>query len=167
MAEVLLARHLDAGRVSASVSSAGLVGGGQHADPNAADVMAERGLDLSAHVSRLVDGAIVSQADLIVGMARAHLREVVAMDPDAWHRTFTLKELVRRGRRVGPRPGHLDVGTWLLRVGEDRPATDLLGESPDDDIDDPLGRSLQAFRETAAELDVFLRELVALVWPLA
>ena len=55
MAEVLLRRHLDEAGVAATVSSAGLYEGGMTATGHGVAVMADRGLDLTQHLSRQVD----------------------------------------------------------------------------------------------------------------
>ena len=56
------------------------------------------GLDLTDHRPRLLDAAMVAAdgADLVVTMTRDHLRTVATLAPQAWRRTFTLKELARR-----------------------------------------------------------------------
>src|SRR4051794_7487323 len=100
MAEALLRARLDTrGAAGVRVHSAGLLKGGMPATSNAREVVA--GLD--AHVSRQLTGAMIDDADLVIAMTRDHLREAVVLRPDAFRRTFTLKELVRRARRVGPR----------------------------------------------------------------
>jgi hypothetical protein len=40
---------------------------------------------------------------------------------------------------------------------------ELVGDSPDDDVNDPIGGPDTAFEATAAELDALLAELVALL----
>ena len=59
-------------------------------------VLAGRGLDISSHRSRTMSRQLLAEADLVVGMAREHVREAVLAVPDLWARAFTLKELVRR-----------------------------------------------------------------------
>lgn len=48
------------------------------------------GLDLSAHRSRMLDAAMVREADLIVTMGVGHRETVGALDPDALEYTFLL-----------------------------------------------------------------------------
>ena len=58
-------------------------------------------------------------ADLVLTMTREHLRHVVAMDPSAWPRTFTLKEFVRRAQSVAPATaGAGGFPRWLDRAGD-------------------------------------------------
>src|SRR5947209_10327022 len=104
MAEAFLRHRLEGRRVDVHVGSAGLRLVGEPASANGVDVLAERGIDLSSHRSRIIDRQLLEGADLTVAMSREHLREAVLTLPDAWPRAFTLKELVRRGETIGPRP---------------------------------------------------------------
>ena len=83
MAEVLLRRHLERAGVDATVSSAGLHGGGVPATDHGQAAMADRGLDLSAHRSRELDDDMLRQADLVIAMARVHVREAAVLLPEA------------------------------------------------------------------------------------
>lgn len=53
MAEAILRQHVDAIGVEATVSSAGLISDGQPATDTAVDTVAARGLDITAHRSRV------------------------------------------------------------------------------------------------------------------
>ena len=85
------------------MSSAGLLTDGQPATDTAVDTLAERGIDIDEHRSRRISSDLLGRADLVVGMTREHVREAAVLRPDLYDRTFTLKELVRRGRQAGPR----------------------------------------------------------------
>jgi protein-tyrosine phosphatase len=129
--------------------------------------MADRGLDLTGHTSRQLDRSLLARADLVVGMAREHVREAVVLDPSALRRAFTLKELVRAATATGARRPDEPMAAWLERVGEGRRRESLLGAGldPDLDVEDPIGRAREDYDETAAELDHLLASLVALAWP--
>ena len=100
-------------------------------------------------------------------MAREHVRHAVVTAPDTWPRAFTLKELVRRGEEIGPaKPGE-PLADWLARVHEGRERAALLGESPVDDVADPMGGPPQAYADTAALLDELMGRLVGLCWGLS
>jgi protein-tyrosine phosphatase len=161
IAEALLARHLATAGVLAAVRSAGILEPGQAAWPEAAAVMAERDVDLSAHASRRMERVEVAGADVVLGMTREHVREAVALDPRSFKRTFTLKELVRRAEEL-PRQGAF--GDWLEALAAHRQVTELLGSSPIDDIADPIGMPMRAFRATAAEIDELAARLVDLAF---
>src|SRR3954471_764228 len=106
MAEALLRHRLEQRGVDARVHSAGRWQADAPASANGVAVLADRGLDISNHRSRLMDREMLEPTDLILAMAREHLREAIITVPDVWSRAFTLKELVRRGEMMGPRaPG--------------------------------------------------------------
>ena len=90
MAEVLLRERLRAAGVAATVSSAGTWRAGEPASGGSLRAMQARGMDLSDHRSRLLDRDAVDGADLVVGMAREHVREVAVLVPELFGRTFTL-----------------------------------------------------------------------------
>lgn len=167
MAEVLLRDRLIAAGVGAVVRSAGDLPGGVGASGGSVRAMATRGLDLSAHRSQSLRPDLVSSADLVVAMARRHLRSAVAMVPDAWGRTFTLKELVRRAAAAGPRRPGQPFAAWLAEVHEGRDRASLLGDDPADDISDPMGGPDHHYEATAVELGELLDALVALGFPVS
>ena len=147
----------------ADIGSAGLLPGGAPATRNAVAVMADRGIDISGHVSRTMDPEIVRSTPLIIGMAREHVREAIVGYGADIERTFTLKELVRRGDASGPRRPDETVFDWLGRVAAGRRSADLMGDDHEDDIPDPVGRSRAHYEATARELDFLFRRLVALM----
>ena len=95
-------------------------------------------------------------------MERDHVRSVVALDPAAWPRTLTLKELLRRSEPVGRRGTSEPLAAWLTRVNAGRRPSDLMGSGASDDVTDPIGRGLERFRQTADELESFLGRTAAL-----
>ena len=169
MAEVLLRHHLAEVGADVRVSSAGLLPGGRPATEHGRSLMAERGLDLSAHVSSQVDRGRIRDADLVLGMAREHVREVAVLDPGALARTFTLKELVRDASAVGPRHADERLDGWLERVSARRRRDALMGVGHDEayDVADPIGRDRADYDATARELDHLLAVVVSLAWPSA
>ncbi len=164
MAEVLLRQRLDDLGVDARVASAGLLQAGQPASAHGVDILRGRGLDMTTHRSRSMSREILSSADLILGMAREHVREAVVLDQSLWPRTFTLKELVRRGEAAGPRRAGESLDGWLARVGEGRRVAELTGSSSADDIADPIGGPRSAYERLAMELDDLLDRLVAVAF---
>ncbi|HEU5418307.1 MAG TPA: hypothetical protein VFV41_11515, partial [Streptosporangiaceae bacterium] len=104
------------------------------------------------------------RADLIVAMAREHLRHAAVTDPAAWPRAFTLRELVRRGGETGPRRPGEPLAGWLGRAHAGRSRMALLGDSPADDIADPMGGAPGEYARTAAELQALTGRLAELGW---
>jgi protein-tyrosine phosphatase len=152
MAEGLLRDRLERLGLPARVHSAGLLDGGSPAAPEAVSALAARGVDISSHRSRRLSVPLMNQADLVLGLARQHVRHAVLADPGAWPRSFTLKELVRRGERAGPWAKGQSLDEWLSKVAANRTHSDMLGESPDDDVADPIGGPPRVYEATAAEL---------------
>ncbi len=107
----------------------------------------------------------LGEAQLVIVMTRGHLRDAVTSNPAIWPRCFTLKELVRRGRTIGPRGPHETLETWLARVHEGRTTRELLGADPEDDVEDPMGGSPQDYRNSATEISRLVERLAALIWP--
>ncbi|MGO8864788.1 MAG: low molecular weight phosphatase family protein [Acidimicrobiales bacterium] len=165
MAQALLVDRLASAPVPATVTSAGLLGSGVAPPPEAVAALAPYGLDTSGHRSRHLEAADIEAADLVVGMARSHVREAVALVPEAWPRTFTLKELARRGSGTGPRRPGEDLAMWLARVGEGRVPSELLGEADVDDVRDPMGGDPAEYVATGALLVELVDRVVALAWP--
>ena len=166
MAAALLTRRLGVLRTPLAVRSAGLLGGGEPPPPRAVSALASYGLDISGHRSHRMTGADLAWADLVLGMSREHVRHAVVTMPRTWPRAFTLRELVRRGEEAGPaRPGE-PLGDWLARVHEGRDRAALLGDSPADDVADPIGGPLRAYADTASQLDGLIGRLAALCWRL-
>jgi protein-tyrosine phosphatase len=165
MAEAILAGLLHQRGVDAEVMSAGFLGGGQQMDPDALAAVAHEGPQMKDHVSMPIRPLLIQGADLVLGMEREHVRGVVVKSPDAWEKTFTLKELVRRGDAVGPwLPGET-LAEWLARAGRNRGREDLLGSSTEDDIADPMGLPASAIDQTADVLRGLCSRLVDLLAP--
>jgi protein-tyrosine phosphatase len=165
MAAALLARRLAELEVAVRVWSAGMLRGGDPPLPQVISVMSGYGIDIAAHRSRLAAAADLARADLVLAMARDHLRYAVVTEPMVWPRAFTLRELIRRGERTGPRPPGEPLSGWLSRVHEGRQRAALLGDSTEDDVPDPAGQPLRVYADVAALLDRSVARLAELGWP--
>lgn len=165
MGEALLADRLRARGVDAVVDSAGLVGAGRPAADHTLAVLASRGIDHSAHRSRVMEAGHLESADLVLAMTREHLREAAVLAPGKFARIFTLKELVRRAATAGPRRAGESLDDWLDRLGEGRDRQDLLGSSADDDVADPYGMDRRSYETTYTEIESLVDRFVDLAWP--
>jgi len=166
MTEALLTRRLAAAEVAVSVRSAGVRPGGTPPPAEVISAMTSYGVDVTGHRSQQVTAAGLAAADLVLVMAREHIRHAVIIEPAAWPRIFTLKELVRRAQQTRPRMPGEPLAEWLARLHKGRQRTALLGDSPSDDVADPIGGPPRAYVATAALLDGLLARLVTLGWAL-
>jgi len=165
-AEWFLAERVSAvGPPDVIVESAGTLGTSSSVPAALQQEGATYGLDLNAHTPRRVEPEIITRADLVVGMERSHVREIVLADPASFAKAFTLREIVRRGRDNGQRHRHEPLSDWLEQLGLGRRHIDLLGDSPLDDIPDPMGGTSEEYRNMLMELATLTRLLHSLVWP--
>jgi protein-tyrosine phosphatase len=168
LAEALLRQRLAMfGVDEVGVSSAGFMADGRQIADGTMRVLHQRkvpieGLTLSTRATP----EMLSGADLLLAMARLHVREAVMLNPYVFDRTFTLKELVRLAESEGARGDEESFDAWLARLASDRTPADHLGDSDDDDIADPVGAPARVFRRTADELERLVDRLVGLAWPL-
>jgi protein-tyrosine phosphatase len=165
MVEFMLREHLARRGVAVDVSSAGTMGAGQPASDEVIELLKARGLDARSHRSAVLDPDVIAGTDLVIGMARDHVRAVSMAVPGAFGKTFTLKEVVRRGAAAGPRRTDEPMAAWLGRLGEGREPRQLLGSSPDDDVADPIGRRFKVFKQMATELDALVPAAADLAFP--
>jgi protein-tyrosine phosphatase len=78
----------DHGVIVASAGTSAVAG--SRASPEAVDVIAELGLDLSGHETQPVSDSLVRQADVIYTMTHSHRQSILAQWPEAADRTRTL-----------------------------------------------------------------------------
>jgi protein-tyrosine phosphatase len=164
MAQALLTARLAAAEPAVRVRSAGMLAAGVPPPAEVVAVLARLGRDVSGQRSRLVGTGDLARADLVLAMAREHLRHAVVLLPDAWPRTFTLRELLRRGGEFGPRPAGEPLAGWLARAHRGRERASLLGAAPQDDVADPAGGPAEGYAATAAELTELTGQLARLCW---
>ena len=164
MAAALLARRLAMLGLTVPVRSAGMIRCGDPPHPEVVSVMASYGIEISSHSSRVARATDLARASLVLAMARDNLRYAVITEPEAWPRAFTLKELIRRGDQIGPRPPGEPFAEWLSRAHAGRERTSLLGDSAEDDVADPAGGSRRAYVATAGLLDQLVMRLAELGW---
>lgn len=164
MAAALLARRLARLGVTVPVRSAGMAGHGEPPHAEAVSVMAGYGIQIGSHRSRAAGPDDLAQATLVLAMARDHLRYAVVTEPAVWPRAFTLRELIRRGELIGPRPPDEPLPGWLARAHAGRDRASLLGDSAADDVADPAGGPLRAYAATASLLEQLATRMTELAW---
>lgn len=157
-----LRRHLRAFGLPAVVRSAGTRATELAVDADMVAAGWELGIDVSEHRPRRLTPQLIAAEgrDLVVTMTRDHLREVIAHVDQAWPRTFTLREIVRRAEehrlalRAAPEQ-------WLDVLAGGRDMRAMLHDDPADEVEDPYRRSLDTHRRVAADIDDLCRRLVA------
>jgi protein-tyrosine phosphatase len=165
MAAALFARRTEGHVDRPRVESVGLGDAGYPPPDEVLEVMARRGIDLSGHRSVTLTAPLVAEAGLVVGMSLRHVQEAMLLVPEAWQRTFRLKELVRRGEYVGPRLPGQDIASWVRAAQGDRRRDSLANHSPGEDVADPYGGPFAGYEATADDLDDLTGRLAGLIWP--
>jgi protein-tyrosine phosphatase len=161
MAEAFFRQRCEQRGMPWAAQSVGRTFDGAQPPEEIVDAMARRGLDLSVHRSRRMAYGHVSGADLVIGMDRSHVRDVTMVLPMAFTRTFTLKEIVRRGEAIGPCAEPIDH--WLAWLGIGRSPGDLVGSDAGDDVADPYRRSWRTYLGCATEIEDLTERLVDLL----
>jgi len=140
-----------------SVASAGTAGWQESAASSGSiAAAAELGVDIRRHRGRSLEEPDVREAGLVLAMATEHREIVESLVPNAADRAFTLKELVRLLEALpSPAPGSPDPGLALATRVAEAAALRRNGFAGggDDDVEDPLGKPHEKYREMAAELD--------------
>ncbi len=85
------------GVTASSAGTHGLVGRG--AERYAVKVCAINGIDISGHVARRLDKAMIEESDLIVVMENEHRERVLDLCPEAEEKTSNLAEFVEKTSR--------------------------------------------------------------------
>lgn len=144
------------------VSSAGTSGlEGSGAMPESVQAAEELGVDIGGHVARRLTATIAEGADLHLCMASEH-RDMLAAGSDGDDRAFTLKELVRLSETLPVPPPDAGPESMSERIAAANLARrrGAVPASRDDDVADPLGQPLEAYRAIAWELETWIERLV-------
>jgi protein-tyrosine phosphatase len=144
------------------VSSAGTSGlEGAGAMPESVQAAAELGIDIGGHVARRLTADMADGSDLLLCMSSEH-REMLSGWSDRDDRAFTLKELVRLLETLPAPASDIEAEGMIGRI-EDANLARRRGAVPpsrDDDVADPLGQPLEAYRAIGWELETWIERLV-------
>lgn len=165
MAEFLLASAVQkrpdlAGRWH--VHSAGTqAAAGQPMHPLADAVLAERGVPHEPFRTRPLTAATIEAAALVLTASRDHRRRVVELVPGAVRRTFTLREFARLVAAMPGSSGNgADRGRELLAAVPLARAGTSVNRPEDDDLIDPIGGRIRAFRRCADTIQEAVQRIV-------
>ncbi|MGY1652041.1 arsenate reductase/protein-tyrosine-phosphatase family protein [Geodermatophilus sp. SYSU D01119] len=168
LAERLGRAYLDerlAGRAGeVELGSAGtraVVGAAMH--PDTALVLRGLGGDPAGFRARQVVDGMVIDADLTLTMTRAHRREVLALAPRALARTYTLREaadLIRIAGTGTDVPDRTPADRARRLVSRLNAARSRRHSGPEDDVQDPVGLSLEVHLEVGESVAAALIPLL-------
>ncbi len=165
LAEHLMRRALHEAGLRALISSAGFLPGGFPTPATGITVAADNGLDLSRHRSTRVSARIVQVSDVILTMTRGHAREIVALSPESWPRVYPLKQFTALLEAVTlPRRTYFRDAAML--AGEARKRKAILGNPEYDAVQDPMGRSAEAWQSVIDDLRAHLTQVIRPLAPL-
>ena len=166
MAEAFARLRLGERGLDVTVSSSGQLEAGYPSPDDVIAVMADRGMDVTGHRSRTFSADIIASADLILGMERRHLTELVAITPGAYTRCFTLPEFVHRLEGLALDPAHQpSLDEIVEMIAAKRTRRDLLRVGVADEITDPMGHSHKVFDRVADEIEGLVDRLIEGLWP--
>ncbi len=127
---------------------------GRPATDEAIATLQQRGVDISAHLSRPVEIDELRAADVIVAMTSVHVRELTNLAPDLVDRIVMMKELREiKAAASGPDASIEDKARALLSGQRPKRRRDL-------DVDDPMGLPIGAYERTVGELQEGIDVLV-------
>jgi protein-tyrosine phosphatase len=152
--EMLASRGVD----GVDVASGGVNGlQDSPAMPEGVQAMIENGIDTSRHRARRLTARMIDEADLLLTMATEHRDTIAAQIDRAAGKTFTLKEFARLLDQLPGRPAPAEDGDDRLLAEAVAAAAALRASgavppSRDEDVADPLGLGVEAYRATAWEI---------------
>ncbi|MCL4133822.1 UNVERIFIED_CONTAM: hypothetical protein GTU68_033619 [Idotea baltica] len=151
------------GVTDAMSASAGFLEGGRPVHSSVAELLGERGVDVSRKRSQKLDQDLVDKADLILTMTSEHARGVVSRFPRAISDVYTHRHF---GTLVTPRPNGVSTREWLddLNMSNRRA---YLGDDSLLDIPDPIGLDHKVFTDLAAELENSINWIMGCAYPAA
>jgi protein-tyrosine phosphatase len=119
----------------------------------------ELGADIRDHRSAPLERA-ATEADLVLAMTAAHREEILRRAPQAAPRTFTLKELAGLIRDLPAPDAPPSRELALTRIAQAHTLRATRGARGDEDVADPIGLSMEAYRAAAWEIDGAVGEIL-------
>jgi protein-tyrosine phosphatase len=138
--------------------------------PEGVEAMIENGVDISPHRARRLTAPMIREADLVLTMATEHRDTIVAQVDGAAGKTFTLKEFVRLldhlppGTPIPVGAAEEQVLSAAVVAAAGLRASGAVPPSRDEDVADPLGLGVEAYRATAWEIGQLCDRVVTAVF---
>jgi protein-tyrosine-phosphatase len=154
--------------INVTISTCGIVTAtrpGHPPLPEAVELAASSGIDLSGHRTRFVEDVDLDGADLVIGFEDAHLTAAVVAGGSAPSRTFDLGELVGLLRDVDVPPYSREERARALIARANDLRMNRGDSQPIRGLPDPYGRSRRFHVRTARELRRLTIDLAALLFP--
>ena len=153
------AEVLSAGTAVEAIAQRAGVTGGLEASRSTVRVMAELDFDLSTHRATHATAEHLAGFDLILVMAREHVRQIAVLDPALLRRTFVLKHFVELGEQapLRSRDPLERIRELDSRRGDPRA---VRYRGPDLDVEDPVGGPYPLFLAARQEIRDHVRRAV-------
>src|ERR1051325_6660858 len=110
-------------------------------------VMNEMGVPIDDHRTLELDDELMAWADLVIGLATEHVREVRRSYADAGAKTFTLKGFLEI---LPSLPEYDDTETWLAAAASEQR---VAGGVASPAVAAPFGERVTAYRRVATEIE--------------
>ena len=153
MAEGFLKREASERGLGLSVRSTGTnAWPGRAATIYGRRVMQELGTPIDDHRTLELTRGLLGWADLVIALAREHVREIASLYPEAGEKTHTLKEFVGL---LPSLPAFQDLPSWIAAAHAARNGH----ATSDTDVDDPMGAREEAYQRVATEIQALVRAM--------
>ncbi len=145
------------------ISSSGVsTDGGRSMDLRALEVLAERGVDGSDFSSRRLTPVVARDADLVLAATREHRGQIASLQPAALGRMFTMNQF---GYLLSAAPQAVDtdpVTAGFDLIDRAKAArSQLPARTGEDDLADPVGRTIKDFRRCADILQADIQSILS------
>ena len=165
MAAAILSNRLSERGSGLIVESAGFLSEGVLCPPEVREVMAPLGYDMTRHRSKAVSSALLTSAQVVIGMTRQHSVDLSLFDPSVLSRTFTLSEVVRLAEACPGRGLDETLTSWVDRIGAGRHRGGIFDLPLSEDVPDPMGKPFKAYLRTRDSLLRLTTRLADLLQP--
>lgn len=128
--------------------------------PLAHDVLIAAGVPVGELRSCSLSKELIGRADVVLTAERSHRSEVVALLPDALHRTFTLRQFARLLLAGVPTEPDPPCGRSVAELVDLAQRARSRSEPGDDDIADPIGGPRRDFELTMARIGAAVASII-------